>query len=108
MALGLMLLLISPYWQPSVVAPVHADAPGWQVVWSDDFNGPNGNSVDPLKWTFDVGGNGWGNNELETYTNRTQNVDLENGSLVITANKEDFTGTDGFFRNYTSARLLSR
>jgi len=108
MALGLMLLLFSPDEQPSVIAPVHADASGWQVVWSDEFNGPNGNSVDPLKWTFDIGGNGWGNNELETYTNRTQNADLEDGSLVITANKETFTGPDNITKSYTSARLLSR
>jgi beta-glucanase (GH16 family) len=108
MALVLVLLLLGPDGQPSVVVPVRADAPGWQVVWSDEFNGPNGNSVDPLKWTFDIGGNGWGNNELETYTNRTQNADLENGSLVITANKESFTGPDGITQPYTSARLLSR
>ncbi len=47
----------------------------------------------------------WGNNELETYTNRTQNAHVQDGNLVITANKETFTGSDGITRQYTSARL---
>jgi beta-glucanase (GH16 family) len=54
---------------------------------------------------METGGNGWGNNELETYTNRTQNVHVQNGNLVITANKEKYTGTDGIAREYTSARI---
>jgi beta-glucanase (GH16 family) len=54
---------------------------------------------------METGGNGWGNNELETYTNRTQNAHVQDGNLVITANKETFTGSDGITRQYTSARL---
>jgi len=80
----------------------------WSLAWSDEFNGPNGSAPDSSKWSFDIGGNGWGNNELETYTNRLVNADLEGGSLVIKALKESFTGTDGISRNYTSARLLTR
>ncbi|SRR5216683_1190921 len=80
----------------------------WSLVWSDEFEGPNGSAVDPSKWTLEVGGNGWGNNELETYTSRTANADLEGGTLVIKALKETFTGTDGLTRNYTSARLLTK
>ena len=79
-----------------------------QLAWSDEFNGPDGSAVDSTKWTFDVGGKGWGNNELETYTSRTANAHLENGSLVIKAIKETFTGADKITRDYTSARLLTK
>jgi beta-glucanase (GH16 family) len=54
---------------------------------------------------METGGNGWGNNELETYTNRTQNAHVQDGNLVIAAIKEAFTGSDGIARQYTSARL---
>src|SRR5882724_4147519 len=81
---------------------------GWRLAWSDEFNGPDGSAVDSTKWTFDVGGKGWGNNELETYTSRTANAHVENGSLVINAIKETFTGADNTTRNYTSARLLTK
>ena len=80
----------------------------WSLVWSDEFDGPSGSAVDSSKWSFDIGGNGWGNNELETYTSRTANADLEGGMLVIKALKETFTGTDNIRRDYTSARLLTR
>ncbi len=80
----------------------------WSLVWSDEFDGSNGSPVDSSKWSFDIGGNGWGNNELETYTSRTTNADLEGGNLVIKTLKETFTGSDGITRNYTSARLLTR
>ena len=82
--------------------------PVWKLVWNDEFDGPNGAAVDSNKWSFDIGGKGWGNNELETYTRRAANADLEGGMLVITALKETFTGPDNITRNYTSARLLTR
>ena len=75
------------------------------LVWADEFSGPNGSAPDPAKWTYDLGGNGWGNDELETYTNRLQNAHIEDGNLVIQAAKEQFTGPDGVARSYTSARL---
>src|SRR4051812_26369616 len=81
---------------------------GWRLVWSDEFNGPTGSAVDSTKWSFDIGGKGWGNNELETYTNRTANAHLDGGSLIIKAIKETFTGADGITRDYTSARLLTK
>src|SRR4030095_16444515 len=61
------------------------DIAGWTLVWSDEFNEPNGSGVNPQKWTMETGGWGWGNNELEYYTNRLQNAYLEDGSLVIKA-----------------------
>jgi beta-glucanase (GH16 family) len=79
----------------------------WTLTWSDEFDGPRGSMPDPSKWVPEtgVGNNGWGNNELEYYTARPQNVHVQDGNLVVTAIKETYTGTDGLTRNYTSARL---
>jgi beta-glucanase (GH16 family) len=86
-----------------------ADNPdGWKLVWSDEFNGPTGSAVNSTKWSFDLGGKGWGNNELETYTSRLANAHVQDGSLIIKAIKETFTGADNATRNYTSARLLTK
>lgn len=78
------------------------DAPdGWILQWSDEFDGP---SVDQTKWSFEIGnGNGWGNNELEYYTGDSSNVFIQDGKLVIQANKED---KDGF--QYTSTRMKTQ
>ena len=75
----------------------------WSLVWSDEFNGPSGAAVDATKWTAEVGGWGWGNNELEYYTSRVDNAYQSDGSLVIKAIKETYTG-----RDYTSARLITK
>jgi beta-glucanase (GH16 family) len=82
--------------------------PTYVVVWSDEFSGANGSLPDASKWVMETGGGGWGNNELETYTNRTQNAQVQDGNLVITANKETYTGTDGIARQYTSARIKTQ
>ena len=79
--------------------------PGWKLVWSDEFNAPDGTPVDSSKWVSETGGNGWGNDELEYYTTRPQNATQEGGNLVIHAIEEKYTGPDGVTRNYTSARL---
>lgn len=81
---------------------------GWVLTWSAEFNAPNGSPPDPTKWVVESGGNGWGNDELQYYTNRPKNVRLEDGNLVIEAVKEQFTGPDGVQRNYTSARIESK
>jgi beta-glucanase (GH16 family) len=77
----------------------------WTIVWSDEFNGPNGSAVDPAKWVVETGGDGWGNNELEYYTGRSENVRVENGNLVIEARAEKYKGADGVSKDYTSARI---
>src|ERR1700730_3291815 len=51
-----------------------ADPTVWSLAWSDEFNGPDGSAVDQSKWTAEVGGGGWGNNEPEYYTARTDNA----------------------------------
>ena len=77
----------------------------WTLTWSDEFNGPNGSAVDSSKWVFDTGGDGWGNNELEYYTDRAKNSYQQDGNLVIKVLKKKYTGAKGVTRNYTSARL---
>ena len=96
--LGLMIVL-----QGSAVAQTPTPR------WADEFDGPAGSAPDPTKWGYDIGGGGWGNNELETYTSRTQNAFLDGeGHLVIKLIKETLTGPDGIRRDYTSARLLTK
>ena len=75
----------------------------WTLVWSDEFNQPDGSAPDPAKWTYDLGAGGWGNNEPEYYTSRTNNVRIENGHLIIEAQRESYHGSD-----YTSARLKTQ
>jgi beta-glucanase (GH16 family) len=88
--------------------PKPPDQKQYILVWADEFNGANGSAPDSSKWTYDMGGNGWGNNELETYTNRAQNAHIQDGNLVIQAREEHFTGSDAIARRYTSARLKTQ
>lgn len=77
-----------------------AKAP-WKLMWSDEFSGPQGQSPAASSWTFDVGGDGWGNQQLEFDTARPENVSLDGeGHLAITARQESYGG-----RAYTSGRL---
>jgi len=80
----------------------------WILSWSDEFNGANGSAPDPAKWIVESGGHGWGNDELECYTPRAKNARLENGNLVIEADREGFACADGARRTYTSARLKTQ
>jgi beta-glucanase (GH16 family) len=76
----------------------------WVLVWSDEFDrdGP----PDSQKWTLAVGGDGWGNQELQYYTDRSpDNVAVEAGHLTLRARRESYTGADGVTRMFTSARL---
>lgn len=82
------------------------DAKDWELVWEDDFEGAAGASVDLSKWTFDIGrgSNGWGNNELQYYTDDPSNIGLDgNGNLAITAKEESFQGA-----SFTSGRMLTQ
>ena len=75
------------------------------LVWSDEFDLPG--SPNPAKWGFDLGtgSGGWGNNELDYYTNRSINAVVSNGTLkIIALNESHFMGSQS---GYTSARMLS-
>src|SRR5215470_2018245 len=93
------------------VAPGEApgqSGPQWTLRWSDEFTGREGAPPDPAKWTYDIGGAGWGNHELESYTSRVENARISRGRLVITARQERYTGPDGIAQPYTSARLKTQ
>ncbi|MEZ4902736.1 MAG: glycoside hydrolase family 16 protein [Spirosomataceae bacterium] len=71
-------------------------------IWQDEFDG-NG-LPDTTKWGYEVGGSGWGNNELQYYTKaEAKNARIENGKLIIEAHKEHLNSNE-----YTSARLTTR
>lgn len=74
-----------------------------KLVMSEEFN--TDGAPNPAMWSFNTGtgANGWGNNELQYYTDRPQNIVVENGMLKITAIKEQFMGA-----GYTSARIISK
>ena len=84
----------------SLYCSINSDAPsGYNLVWSDEFEGV---SLDTSKWEYNTGAEPyWGNNELEFYTKRQENVYVENGLLHIRAKKESYGGKD-----YTSGRII--
>ena len=89
-----------------IVAASETPAPdpnAWEVVWSDEFDQPDGSAPDSTKWNHQQGGAGWGNGELQHYTDKIENAFIEDGMLVIKANKEYMLG-----RDYTSARLTTQ
>ncbi len=84
---------------------------GYELVWSDEFDGTE---IDATKWSYDLGDGcqisqdlcGWGNNELQYYTDRPDNSFIEDGNLVIKAIREV-----PFFQGqyqYTSARMVTK
>lgn len=75
---------------------------GWKLVWKDEFNYKG--LPDSAKWNYDVGGDGWGNNERQYYTKAdTANAKVQHGKLIITAIKQKRQNN-----TYTSARLVTK
>ena len=85
-----------------------AEVPAWRLLWADEFDLQDGSAPDPTKWTYDLGGHGWGNDELQSHTARRENSRIEGGLLVIEARAERYQGVDGRVRDYTSARLKTQ
>jgi beta-glucanase (GH16 family) len=91
--------------EPDTEEPNEEEEASWQLVWEDDFDA---DELDQSKWSYQLGDGchisqnlcGWGNNELQYYTEREQNISVEDGFLTITAHEEDYEGSD-----YTSARI---
>jgi beta-glucanase (GH16 family) len=71
------------------------------LIWAEEFE--TAGAPNPSKWGYDIGAGGWGNAELQYYTNSLGNASVSDGTLKITAKKENFSGS-----SYTSARLLSK
>lgn len=84
---------------------------GWKLVWSDEFDTPDGTQPDPAKWVYDIGGgeSGWGNNELEYYTKDPANSVIKGGQLVITVTDQGASQFKCHYGacKYTSARLTT-
>src|SRR5262245_14024360 len=81
--------------------PPSGAPPGFPtLIWSDEFSG---STINSSNWTYDLGNSGFGNNELQNYTNRPVNARIENGMLVIEARQENLGGSA-----YTSARLKTQ
>lgn len=74
---------------------------GWNLVWSDEFEGT---SLNQSVWNYDIGTGdwGWGNGEIQYYTNKSDNISVSDGMLKITAKKESYNGS-----SYTSGRINS-
>lgn len=84
-------------------------APKWELTFDQSFDGPKGQAPDTKVWNRDLGGGGFGNNELESYTTGAANAFLDGeGHLVIEARKEPTKGSDGIARDYSSARLKTK
>ncbi len=77
---------------------------GWALVWQDEFEGP---SLDYSKWEIEINAFGGGNNELQIYTDRPENVRLENGRLILEA-RNDKASIQGTTRDYSSGRIRSK
>jgi len=87
---------------PFLIIPDQAYGQCNELVWADEFDAEG--LPDSTRWSYDVGGGGWGNNELQYYTHkRLQNARVENGHLILEARKETYQN-----RSYTSARLLTK
>jgi beta-glucanase (GH16 family) len=99
--------------KPAPATPTALHAPTLPVpqnmIWADEFNGAANSSPSSANWSMDTGGHGWGNNELQSFTSRTQNVATNGaGQLSVTARKERYTGSDKYTREYTSGRLQTK
>jgi beta-glucanase (GH16 family) len=85
--------------------------PGWSLAWSDEFDGAAGSPPDPAVWQPEVGGHGWGNAELQYYTDGVENAALDGaGNLAVTVRQVDPLRDGSRFDGcaYTSARLISK
>ena len=95
-----------------LVAGANAQNRYRKLTFSDEFNGKKGTAVDQKKWTIEIGGKGWGNQELQYYTNSTDNASLDGkGNLVIKAVKLSPPLTLECWYGpcqYTSARLITK
>lgn len=91
--------------RPNTPPPTpHQPNTDWELVWQDEFEGEAGTPPSPDRWVHDVGGHGWGNEQLEFNTDRTENAAHDGeGHLVLTARRERYGN-----RDYTSARIRTQ
>ena len=83
--------------------------PTWELTFAEEGDGQPGAAPSAERWTNDVGGGGWGNNEFQTYTAGNANTFYDGkGNLVIEARKETAIGPDNITREYSSAKLTTQ
>ena len=92
----LLLVLLFSFW--GCEDTTQLEERSWQLIWQDDFN--TDGAPDMTKWTYDLGGGGWGNNELQTYTSDSLNIYIDDGKLKITAQR--------IGSSFTSARIKTQ
>ena len=100
--LALLLVMILPVAAQACMLEDSTKSIKGELVWQDEFDYQG--LPDPARWSYDVGGHGWGNQERQYYTERRrENAYVEDGFLHIVARKEEWEGSD-----YTSARLVTK
>jgi len=89
----------------AIATPNNPDINGWDLVWSDEFNG---NSLDKNKWNIDigVGQQGWGNQERQYYTDNAENLFVADGKLIFKSSKQVRT-TNGWESRFNSGKVTS-
>jgi len=85
-----------------LITPAFAAPRYWTLVWADEFDGPAGRAPDPGKWAYDTGADGWGNDELENYTDTHDNSYLDGAGHLVIESRQPAPG------QYTSARLKTQ
>jgi len=97
----LKFILLKEHQETPMVYTQNMKGSEWVVVWADEFNDTG--LPDTSKWTYDIGNWGWGNFELQYYTEaRAENTRIENGNLIIEARKNDMENP------WTSTRITTR
>lgn len=104
-AASIAVLLLAGCAAPETASRDAGDVREWRFApepaWQDEFDGSG--KPDPAKWGYDLGGDGWGNNELQSYTDSADNAFVRDGLLHIVARRQAHGG-----RAYTSTRLVSK
>lgn len=95
-----VITLATPVEEVTALVAVEHNWGAYKLVWSDEFDGT---ALDENVWGYNIGGNSWGNQELQYYTQRPENIRVQNGCLEIEARKEKYENCE-----YTSARILSQ
>lgn len=92
----LLLIFLFSFW--SCIDSNELEEHNWQIVWQDEFD--TDGAPDATKWAYEIGGGGWGNDELQTYTDQAENIIIENGVLKINSQANGIT--------FTSARITTK
>lgn len=109
LVLILLFLLVGCTTMAGLAQPSNAEDASKTLIWGDEFNGAKGSTPDPARWRHDVGGHGWGNQELQYYTDGAKNTYLDGqGNLIIAARAENNNQQCHYGPcRYTSGRLLT-